>query len=92
MNNFRLVALFVLLTYASIRAAEGYCTETVSLGSRGDCVRVVQRAVGTTADGIFGEKTRSAVIAFQHRTGLEADGIVGPYTWAAIYGRLDCLR
>ena len=90
MNNLRLVALFVLLTYASIRAAEGRCTATVSLGSTGDCVREVQRAVGTKVDGIFGENTRSAVIAFQRRTGLEADGIVGPYTWAATYGRLTC--
>lgn len=35
-------------------------------------------------DGIFGEKTRQAVIAFQSAQGLQPDGIVGPLTWAAI--------
>lgn len=35
-------------------------------------------------DGIFGEKTRQAVIAFQSSQGLQADGIVGPQTWAAL--------
>lgn len=35
-------------------------------------------------DGIFGEKTRQAVIAFQSSQGLQADGIVGPLTWASI--------
>jgi len=35
-------------------------------------------------DGIFGEKTRQAVIAFQSAQGLQADGIVGPLTWNAI--------
>ncbi|WP_083553395.1 peptidoglycan-binding protein [Clostridium intestinale] len=34
-----------------------------------------------TADGIFGEKTRVAVIAFQVSGGLSADGIVGQNTW-----------
>lgn len=36
-------------------------------------------------DGIFGEKTRQAVIAFQQTKGLTADGIVGAATWRALY-------
>jgi hypothetical protein len=35
-------------------------------------------------DGIYGPKTRGAVIAFQQRSGLVADGIVGPKTTAAL--------
>ena len=34
-----------------------------------------------TVDGVFGQKTRSAVIRFQKANGLEADGIVGRLTW-----------
>lgn len=36
-------------------------------------------------DGVFGSKTRQAVIAFQQRIGLTPDGIVGPLTWTALY-------
>lgn len=35
-------------------------------------------------DGIYGPKTKAAVIAFQKKNGLVADGIVGPKTAAAI--------
>lgn len=37
-----------------------------------------------TADGIFGEKTRQAVISFQTDAGLQEDGIVGKDTWTAL--------
>lgn len=35
-------------------------------------------------DGIYGPKTRAAVVSFQKKNGLVADGIVGPKTAAAI--------
>lgn len=38
-----------------------------------------------TPDGIFGNKTRQAVIAFQQLMGLSPDGIVGAATWKALY-------
>jgi GH25 family lysozyme M1 (1,4-beta-N-acetylmuramidase) len=36
------------------------------------------------ADGVFGYKTRAAVVAFQAQQGLQTDGIVGPATKAAL--------
>jgi len=65
----------------------GECSGTkLKLGSRGACVQVVQGAVGTNADGIFGKLTKQAVMRFQENRGLAVDGIVGPRTWEAIYG------
>ena len=59
-------------------------------GSRGDEVVQIQTVLkekgyysGNT-DGIFGEQTRSAVIAFQNDHGLSADGIAGEKTLAAL--------
>lgn len=51
---------------------------------KGSDVAEVQRAVGSTADGVFGPNTKAAVVRFQRAHGLSADGIVGPKTWAAI--------
>lgn len=44
-----------------------------------------------TVDGIFGEETRNAVIAFQNQFGLPADGIVGRQTWNAIQDQYDAV-
>lgn len=40
-------------------------------------------------DGIFGQKTYNAVVAFQKYAGLTADGIVGKNTWNAIISEFD---
>lgn len=57
---------------------------TLRLGSRGEAVKVVQRIVGATADGVFGPKTLAAVKRYQASKGLVVDGIVGPKTRAAM--------
>ena len=71
---------------------------TVRQGSTGPAVRAVQDQInfrnlrtGHTliVDGIFGSRTRTAVIAFQRGMageipGFLVDGIVGPMTWQAL--------
>ena len=59
----------------------------LKIGSRGAAVKSVQRALGITADGIYGPKTRAAVRAFQSKNGLEADGVVGPKTRSALFAQ-----
>ena len=63
---------------------------TVSYGSRGDAVRKLQELLNAlgydcgSVDGIFGSKTKAAVLAFQKANGLGVDGIVGSLTWAKL--------
>jgi murein L,D-transpeptidase YcbB/YkuD len=71
---------------------------TVRQGSTGPAVRAVQDQInfrnnknGRTlaVDGVFGPKTKAAVIAFQRAMstqvrGFAVDGIAGPQTWQAL--------
>lgn len=65
-------------------------TRTLRRGSKGDDVRIVQRALTDAGfslgsiDGDFGPKTDQAVRAFQKARGLAVDGVVGPATTAAL--------
>jgi len=65
---------------------------SLRVGSTGAGVRQVQQAINKLAettpglwkiaeDGVFGNGTRDAVMAFQRIFGLTVDGIVGPVTW-----------
>jgi peptidoglycan hydrolase-like protein with peptidoglycan-binding domain len=53
-------------------------------------VRVLQRDLDAAGyppgrlDGLYGPRTRRAVVAFQAVHGLQVDGVVGPRTWAAL--------
>ena len=59
-------------------------------GSKGDEVKGVQTRLkrwgyyNGSVDGIFGESTKKAVIAFQKKNGLTADGVVGKSTYKAL--------
>lgn len=59
-------------------------------GSTGEVVRTVQTKLkrwgyySGPVDGIFGSKTKAAVVYFQRRNGLTPDGIVGSRTLAAL--------
>lgn len=80
-------------------AAEGSATEPTATvtasgilreGSRGADVQRVQELLTTVGyapgpvDGIFGPKTKVAVLAFQDDHGLRVDGLVGSNTRAAL--------
>src|ERR1035437_6498371 len=73
-------ALFVgvvAVNPASAAAANCSITTTLKVGSKGAQVQCLQTALGLTADGSFGPKTKAAVVAFQKNAGLVADGIFG---------------
>lgn len=53
-------------------------------GAAGPVVAELQRALGVTADGAFGPKTRAAVVKFQKSRDLLPDGVVSRMTWAAL--------
>jgi len=62
----------------------------LKVGAKGDAVKNLQQSLlesgaQISADGIFGPKTRQAVVMFQRAAGLAADGIVGPQTWAKLH-------
>lgn len=63
---------------------------TLKLGAKGDWVtiaqgRLVVAGYRVNVDGIFGPKTKQAVIDYQRANGLTCDGIIGPKTWAKLY-------
>ncbi len=64
---------------------------TLRLGSRGSAVVTLQQRLAALhyfdvgpADGVFGQGTYHAVVAFQKVQGLSRDGVVGPATWARL--------
>ena len=58
--------------------------ELYKVGSRGEVVKQIQKALHLIPDGIFGKLTEEAVISFQNQNGLKPDGIVGPATLAKL--------
>jgi peptidoglycan hydrolase-like protein with peptidoglycan-binding domain len=60
------------------------------IGSRGEAVRMLQTRLQQlgfyegSIDGIYGDRTKSAVIQFQQARGLDPDGAVGLKTWAEL--------
>ena len=64
--------------------------KVIKLGSRGEEVKIAQRYLGISKDGIdgiFGTNTRKAVIAFQTEHRLDVDGIIGVQTWTKLLTR-----
>jgi cell wall-associated NlpC family hydrolase len=87
--GFALAATAVLAPVAQTATAQTTATAAAKdgmlrKGDRGPAVAAVQRALGISADGVFGPQTKRAVRRFQARNGLEVDGIVGPVTRRAL--------
>ena len=65
-------------------------TKDIAFGARGNNVRWLQWQLNKAAgeklavDGIFGPRTKAAVLRFQKKQGLLVDGIVGPKTRTAL--------
>lgn len=63
---------------------------TVRKGSGGAAnkaaIRMLQRLLGITADGVFGVGTERALKEAQKKAGIAADGICGPESWKHISG------
>ena len=55
-------------------------------GAKGDGVKIMQEALGITADGDFGPGTEKALKAWQEKNGLTPDGIAGPATFEVLLG------
>lgn len=64
--------------------------KTIRRGSRGTYVELLQLGLfragflDSQPDGIFGQLTEGALIAFQNANGLVADGIAGAKTWSSL--------
>lgn len=72
-----LVACLTLLVAAPAASA----LPTLHPGDEGRSVARLQRALGVTADGIYGPGTARRVRSFQRRHNLPGDAIVGAATW-----------
>ena len=68
---------------------------TLTTGTSGNAVTQIQTFLRTiaqnnnavpliTVDGVFGDRTKAAVIAVQKLAGIPQNGVVGPLTWNAI--------
>ena len=86
-----IIVLVNILVVAIIQRSAPEGVQTLSkVGSRGQEVTQIQTKLtelgyfSDKIDGIYGEKTKAAVIRFQKAKGLTADGIAGPKTLAAL--------
>lgn len=74
----------------AVPVAVSVAQPTLRVGSRGPAVTALQRRLAAlrydvgVVDGVFGNDTLHAVIAFQKVQRVGIDGVVGPITWARL--------
>lgn len=85
------LAVIIFINILIIAVAFSQSADALSkVGSTGSEVREIQTRLkkwgyfNSTVDGIYGTKTKNAVIYFQKKNGLTADGICGKKTLAAM--------
>ncbi len=87
-----LVGLLAMVMIATTLMSGALAAEqtTLQMDDRGSEVKALQKNLKRlgykpgSADGVFGEQTQTAVIAFQQDHGLYPDGVAGPKTLAKI--------
>jgi hypothetical protein len=67
------------------RARTSAVHRTLRVGSRGHDVARVQRRLHVRADGVFGPRTKRAVVRFQRHHHLRATGVVNHRTWLTLH-------
>ena len=81
-KNISIILCIVLISCSVCITSSGYST----VGSRGKEVRNIQQRLKNwgyykgSVDGIYGTKTKAAVVKFQKNHDITADGICGPKT------------
>ena len=81
----------LVLAVCCCAPALAYKSTTLSNGSKGESVKTLQQALinlgylKDTADGVFGNRTETAVRAFQAARGLTVDGLAGLKTQELLY-------
>lgn len=86
----------------TITEAQRTFPKVLELGDSGNEVSVLQYYLAflgffydtlpqIAVDGIFGEETKNAVLAFQRNFNLTTDGIVGRQTWNAVQNQYDAV-
>ncbi|HHV71436.1 MAG TPA: spore cortex-lytic enzyme, partial [Clostridia bacterium] len=83
--------VFGFVTFMSIQSIEAASLQRIlKVGTRGEDVAEVQKMLASLGvdvgpiDGIFGPKTKQAVIVFQKYNNLKVDGMVGQQTYSAL--------
>ncbi|HWH31021.1 MAG TPA: hypothetical protein VNU26_19050 [Mycobacteriales bacterium] len=83
----------------NLAVLRAYGDTTLSQGSSGTAVAVMQRGLKISDDGAYGSGTASAVAAFQRSQGVSTPGSFGPRDWLLLFpppvdpfGSLDAVR
>jgi len=79
-------SLLVATAGVLVASAGAVAQQDVSPGAglSPDTIAAAQKALGVSADGVVGPRTRAATKRFQRGHGLSADGLIGPQTLKAL--------